>query len=111
MFRAYEDTLKKHNKRVPGGAFDAVAKEMQIPKLVVKAIHESMRKNTAVTSKDEQQAVYEAVCKLQKENCKEEKIFEKVAKSLGISSFKARDFYSNALSDLASEVCNVYYVC
>ncbi len=82
---------------------------MQIPKSVVKTIHETMRtsKDTAETSKDDQNKVYEAVCKLQEKKCKEEKIFEKVAKNLSITSFKARDFYSNALNDLATEVCNL----
>lgn len=113
MWQTYHDLLKRHNKRVPGGAFEAVAKEMQIPKSVVKAIHESMRtsKASVVPSTNDQKSVYEAVCKLQEEKCKEEKIFEKVAKNLGITSFKARDFYSNALFDLATEVCNLNYVC
>ncbi len=108
MWQTYQDTLKKHKNRVPGGAFEAVANEMQIPKLVVKSIHETMRtsKDTAVTPKDEQQTVYETVCKLQEEKCKEEKIFEKVAKSLSITSFKARDFYSRALNEMATKVRN-----
>ncbi|KAH9399361.1 hypothetical protein TYRP_017772, partial [Tyrophagus putrescentiae] len=105
VWQTYHDLLKRHNKRVPGGAFEAVAKEMQIPKSVVKTIHETMRtsKDTAETSKDDQNKVYEAVCKLQEKKCKEEKIFEKVAKNLSITSFKVRDFYSNALNDLATE--------
>ncbi len=109
MFQTYEDTLKKHNKRVPGGAFDAVAKEMQIPKLVVKAIHETMRtvKETAEPSKDDQNKVYEAVCKLQEKKCKEEKIIEKVSENLSLTGIKTRYLYSCALSDLATKVCNL----
>ncbi|KAH9405915.1 hypothetical protein TYRP_014212, partial [Tyrophagus putrescentiae] len=96
VFQTYEDTLKKHNKRVPGGAFDAVAKEMQIPKLVVKAIHETMRtvKETAEPSKDDQNKVYEAVCKLQEKKCKEEKIIEQVSENLSLTGIKTRYLYS-----------------
>ncbi len=114
MFQTYQETLKKHKNRVPGGAFEAVAKEMQITPLAVKAVFEAMRPSktsTAKTKDDDQKSVYEAVCKLQEEKCKEEKIFEKVAKNLGITNFKARDFYSNALNDLATKVCNLNYVC
>ncbi len=107
MWQTYQDTLKKHNNRVPGGGYEAVAKEMQIPKLVVKSIHETMRTAKASESKnDNTQNVYEAVCKFQKEKCKEEKIFEKVAKSLSITSFKARDFYARALNQMATKVRN-----
>ncbi len=109
MWQTYHDTLKKHNNRVPGGAFEAVAKEMQIPESVVKAIHKSMKtsKDTAATSKDEQQTVYEAVCKLQEKKCKEEKIIEKVSKNLSFSGIKTKYLYSCELNDLATEVCNL----
>ncbi len=110
VMKTYQDTLKiKRSRGNP--VCDAVAEKMKIPKSVVRCVCEENRKKSNVKNQnDDQKNVYDAVCKLQDEKCKEEKIFEKVSKSLSLTGFKTRDFYSSALHDLAKEVCNMIMI-
>ncbi len=114
IWKKYLDTSKETKGNKIKYSPDSVAKEMKIHVSVVKNVATQMKslKTSTDTSTQEiknetQNAVYEAVCELlknKKYKDKEDKVLEKVAKDLSITSFKARDFYCSALNEMATNV-------